>query len=272
MSNLPYYDDTGLSAAFYDVVSSAYPFRGDIDFYADLVGPAGSSVLELGCGTGRIVIALAERGYGVFGVDLAPAMIQRAAMKCERLPPEVGSRIALMQGDMTRIVLDRQFDGAIIPFYGYAHLGTPTARADALAVVARHLKPGGKAAIHLPAHAMLRQPLGDEELSGPYNAAGDSVRIRVVARTFAEDTGRFRQVMEYTLIDPAGTITRQSREELVYHAVDRTEIVRNAERCGLSLAGVLGDFDGSDTGREAIYVFVRRETAHTSVESYGVPD
>ncbi len=257
MANLRYYDDAGLSAAFYDVVSNAYPFRGDVAFYADLVGPAGSSVLELGCGTGRIVIALAERGYGVFGVDLAPAMIQRAALKCERLPPEVGGRIALMQGDMTRIALGRAFDGVIIPFYGYAHLADPTARADALAVVARHLRPGGKAAIHLPAPAMLRQPLGDEELSGPYNAAGDGVRIRVVARSFDEATGRFCQVMDYTLIDPAGTVTRRSREELVYHAVGRDELVAGAETCGLTLSRVLGDFDGSQAGREAIYVFTR---------------
>ena len=257
MANLDYYDEAGLSAAFYDVVSNAYPFQGDVAFYAGLAGPAGASVLELGCGTGRIVIALAEQGYGVFGVDLAPAMIQRAAMKCERLPPEVGGRIALMRGDMTRVALGRLFDAVIIPFYGYAHLASPDARADALAVVAGHLRPGGRAAIHLPAPAMLRRPLGDEELSGPYNEAGDRVRIRVVARTYDEATGRFLQVMDYTLMDAGGTVTRQSREDLVYHAVDRDEIDASARRCGLTLTRVQGDFDGSETGREVIYVFTR---------------
>lgn len=259
MANLNYYDDAGLSAAFYDVVSQAYPFRGDIDFYAALAGPAGASVLELGCGTARIVIALAERGYGVFGVDLAPAMIQRAALKCERLPPEVGRRIALMQGDMTRLALGRRFDAVIIPFYGFAHLADPEARARALAVVAEHLRPGGEAAIHLPAPAMLRRPLGDEELSGPYNAAGDQVRIRVVERTFDDATGRFRQVMDYTLIDAAGTVTRRSREDLVYHAAERDEIAGSADRCGLILSRTLADFDGSEAGREIIHVFTRRD-------------
>lgn len=257
MSSLRYYDEAGLSAAFYDVVSNAYPFRGDVDFYADLAGPAGASVLELGCGTARIVIALAERGYGVFGVDLAPAMLQRAALKCQRLPPEVGGRIALMQGDMTRIDLGRAFDAVIVPFYGFAHLATREARAETLAVIARHLRPGGKAAIHLPSPAMLGQPLGDEELSGPYNQAGDRVRIRVAARSYDAETGRFLQVMDYTLVDSGGTITRTSREDLVYHAVARDEIVAGATGCGLTLSRVLADFDGAEAGREVIYVFTR---------------
>lgn len=257
MLTLSYYDEAGLSAAFYDVVSNAYPFRGDVDFYADLAGPAGASVLELGCGTGRIVIALAGRGYGVFGVDLAPAMLQRAALKCQRLPPEVGGRIALMQGDMTGVALGRAFDAVIVPFYGFAHLATLEARAETLAVIARHLRPGGRTAIHLPSPAMLRRPLGDEELSGPYNEAGDRVRIRVAARRYDDATGRFLQVMDYTLMDSGGAITRTSREELVYHAVAHDEIVANAAGCGLTLSRVLGEFDGAETGREVIYVFTR---------------
>jgi SAM-dependent methyltransferase len=257
VTHLSYYDEAGLSAAFYDVVSNAYPFRGDVDFYAGLAGAAGASVLELGCGTGRIVIALAERGYGVFGVDLAPAMLQRAALKCQRLPPEVGGRIALMQGDMTRVALGRLFDAVIVPFYGFAHLATPDARAETLAVIAGHLRPGGRAAIHLPSPDLLRRPLGDEELAGPYNAAGDRVRIRVAERTYDESSGRFLQIMDYTLLDSGGVVTRTTREALVYHAVTHDALVASAAGCGLALSRVLGDFDGAEAGREVIYVFTR---------------
>jgi hypothetical protein len=63
--------------------------------------------------------------------------------------------------------------------------------------------------------------------------------------------------MDYTLMEADGAVTRTSREDLVYHAVDRDEITENATRCGLTLARVLGDFDGAQAGREVIYVFTR---------------
>ena len=66
----PYYSDKGLAATFYDLTTEAdSSLAGDIDLYAAMA--PGGSVLELGSGTGRVSLALAERGMRVLGVDLA---------------------------------------------------------------------------------------------------------------------------------------------------------------------------------------------------------
>src|SRR5438045_657021 len=83
----PYYADKGLSAVFYDTVTAADArLHGDVDIYAGLA-PDGGAVLELGAGTGRIVFALAQRGFSVTGVEIAPAMLAQAAAKRADLEP-----------------------------------------------------------------------------------------------------------------------------------------------------------------------------------------
>ena len=88
----PYYADKGLSAAFYDTVTAADArLAGDIDAYARLA-PTGGSILELGVGTGRLAFALAEMGFSVVGVDIAPAMLAQAQAKRADLPRPPGPR------------------------------------------------------------------------------------------------------------------------------------------------------------------------------------
>lgn len=68
----PYYSDKGLAAAYYDLVTELDPgVRGDTEAYAALT-PPGGSILELGSGAGRVSFSLAERGFSVLGLDLAP--------------------------------------------------------------------------------------------------------------------------------------------------------------------------------------------------------
>src|SRR6185503_4697362 len=105
----PYYADRGLSAAFYDTVTAADArLAGDLEIYAALA-PEGGPILELGAGTGRLAVALAERGFSVTGVEIAPAMLAQAAAKRTELDPEVARRIELKRGDMTALDLRRTF-------------------------------------------------------------------------------------------------------------------------------------------------------------------
>jgi SAM-dependent methyltransferase len=71
----------------YDAYSLGLP--GDVAFYAGEAVAAGSPVLELGCGTGRILIPTAEAGVSIFGLDRSALMLGRAREKCTQLPPEV---------------------------------------------------------------------------------------------------------------------------------------------------------------------------------------
>lgn len=85
-------------ALFYDYYSTGIP--GDVEFYAQEAINAGSPVLEIGCGTGRILIPIAKEGISITGLDRAPSMLAILRNKIATLERETQSRIELVEGDM----------------------------------------------------------------------------------------------------------------------------------------------------------------------------
>jgi SAM-dependent methyltransferase len=219
----PYYADKALSAVFYDVVTAVDArLVGDVEIYAGLA-PPGSSVLELGAGTGRVAFALAERGFTVTGIELAPSMLAQGAAKRAALPAEVADRVELRRGDMTALDLKRTFDLVACTFFTLAHVPAGAAWKNTFATAARHLQPGGLAAFHLPLMEIMRMP-------GPANpelpvmdqplAGGGRLQLYVRERSFREGAGRLDQVLEYVELDARGAILRRSPERLTYYLTD----------------------------------------------------
>jgi 2-polyprenyl-3-methyl-5-hydroxy-6-metoxy-1,4-benzoquinol methylase len=71
------------------------PIPGDVAFYERLAQETGGPVLELACGTGRIALALAEKGLDVTGVDISDGMLTVARHKAAGRPASVRERLAL---------------------------------------------------------------------------------------------------------------------------------------------------------------------------------
>jgi SAM-dependent methyltransferase len=106
--------------------------HGEADFVASLT-PA--SVLDAGCGTGRVAVELARRGIDVVGVDADPDMLSRASAK----RPDLTWVLA----DLATVALERRFEvvvmaGNILPF------AEPSARAAIVATCGGHLASGGR--------------------------------------------------------------------------------------------------------------------------------
>jgi SAM-dependent methyltransferase len=217
-----YYAAGGLSAAYYDLLTGLDPtIVGDIDIYAGLA-PAGSSLLELGAGSGRLTFGLAERGFEVTGVDIAPAMLDQARLRLAAAEPEVRGRITLKLGDMTAVRLGRTFDAVFCPYFTLAHVPTGAAWRNAFATAARHLEAGGLAAFHLPSLAMMRALGPIDPLLPVFDQAtanGGRLQLFLRERTFREKLGRLDQVIEYRASDPAG-VQRASAERLIYYMAD----------------------------------------------------
>ena len=83
---------------------------GEVDFLLEVLDlPAGASVLDVGCGTGRHAVELARRGYSVTGLDLSSEMLAQAAAAAGA----AGMRVELLHLDATRFSLERRYDAAI---------------------------------------------------------------------------------------------------------------------------------------------------------------
>jgi SAM-dependent methyltransferase len=99
------------------------------------------SILDLGCGTGGHAIPLALEGYQVTGVDLSSEMLAQANVKAQQAG--TGSRLSLIEGDISNISLDGQFDMIICMFAVLSYQTTNERLEETFSVVRQHLKPGG---------------------------------------------------------------------------------------------------------------------------------
>src|SRR5262245_6161870 len=96
----------------------------DVGFYAELVRPIGDRVLELGSGTGRVAIGLAEAGFHVTGLDASGPMLEVARRKLADRPAAVAARVRLLRGDMATTVAGSGFDAVLIPARSFCFLLT----------------------------------------------------------------------------------------------------------------------------------------------------
>jgi SAM-dependent methyltransferase len=120
-------------ARFQQMAASGHNPHGEADLIASLATP-GASVLDAGCGTGRIAIELARRGFDVTGVDLDADMIAVAQRKAPAM--------SWLVEDLARMQLPRRFDVVALP--GNVMLFCrPDDRRSIVHNLAQHLQPGG---------------------------------------------------------------------------------------------------------------------------------
>ncbi|WP_396593713.1 class I SAM-dependent methyltransferase [Brevundimonas sp. R86498] len=239
----PYYTDKGASTAFYDLVTEAdTSIVGDIDVYAGLA-PPGGTVLELGAGTGRIALALAQRGFRVTGLDIAPAMLAQARTKRARLGTEVADRVKFVKADMTAFDLGRTFDAVICTFYTLSHLPPGPRWARTFGAIRRHLAPGGVAAVHLPLKAQMEAapPPPTKPVLLQRAPDGQSLGLYVDSRTFS-DEGRMDLILRYVVNGPRSV--RETFERLTYYHGDPDPFA--------SEAGLRADGDPVDMGSAGV--------------------
>jgi SAM-dependent methyltransferase len=124
-----------------------------VDFLAERV--RGGAALELGIGTGRIALPLAERSVSVHGIDLSEAMVARLRAK------PGGDRIGVTIGDFATTSVDAIFTLAYVVYNTIQNLTTQEAQIACFQNVADHLEPGGCFVIEVGVPDLQRLPLGE---------------------------------------------------------------------------------------------------------------
>ena len=139
------------AAGFAEVYDAIYAGRDDASFWAAIASAARDGhVLELGCGTGRVLLPLARDGYAVTGLDLSESMLDVCRAKLRLEPPAVRERVRLLAADMTSFELGRRFGAITIPFASFQHLLTVEQQLACLERCRAHLLPHGVLVIDLP--------------------------------------------------------------------------------------------------------------------------
>lgn len=101
---------------------------------------AGSSILDVGCGTGRTTIPLKKMGYRALGIDLVPEMIESAKKIVENKKMDINYEV----GDAARLrYKDNYFDNVIFSTNGFGQIPSEEKRQNAIKEIYRVLKPGG---------------------------------------------------------------------------------------------------------------------------------
>jgi SAM-dependent methyltransferase len=134
-------DEYEMNSKYYDIWYE--DFIEDIEFYKTIAERTGGPVLELMCGTGRIMIPLADAGLEVTGVDKSGAMLDVLSSKLELIGGKVERNIDVIQGDIRTFKAHRKFQLGLIPFNSFLHLLTRRDQEEALANVWEHLESGG---------------------------------------------------------------------------------------------------------------------------------
>ena len=249
-------------AEYYDHSPILVQRTQDIAFYSNTVKRYGDPVLELGCGTGRITMAIAEAGHHVVGLDVSKKMLERAAEKRSRLERQAQELVQLVQGDMSGFDLSQQFRSVIIPFRPFQHLLETEQQIRCLDCVRRHLAPRGRLVLDFfqtDADRMHDPKFLEESALAEYDMPGG----RHVA--LSERVAAFHRALQRNDVEMIFRVTHADgkQERLVMtwtlRYFFRFEVEHLLARCGFRIEALYGNFDSSplqDASPEMIFVAI----------------
>lgn len=252
----------------------------DLGFWLSIAAEAGSPVVELGCGTGRVLLPLLAAGICAVGIDrdraalrfLKQAWLQAQADRGARPDIEgIGKpeeyqqdnpecQPQVFQADFTCFGLARQFTLALLPCNTYSTL-TAIERGLLLEQVRVHLSPGGQFAAAIPNPALLdalpaRSAFQNEEYF-PHPWDGEPV---IVSSGWRRGHGEFAITWRYDHLLADGTVDRW--ETVVrHHLTSARTILSELEQAGFRAIEVWGDYDGSnlsDDSPQMIFMATKR--------------
>jgi len=206
-------------------------------------------VLDLGCGTGRVLIPLLEAGVDADGVDLFPAMLDRLRAKAAKQ----GFRPRLLAADMRDFTLPRLYARVICAFNAFAHCETIEDQLATLRCCREHLAPGGALVLHIsyPGAALWLGADGTPVLEHETTSVATGHRLQLYDRRFLDRVNQGqRSEIEVRELDLGGGIVASHRFEARQRWVYRYELELLIRLAGFPRWEIQGDFDGGPLERD----------------------
>lgn len=249
-------------AELYDLEHASY--EDDIDFYLNYVESVGDPVLELGCGTGRLLEPIAEAGFRVTGVDLSESMLKRAADAITLAGHT--ELVQLHQGDMTRAneAPGGPFGIVIVGLNGLLHVADFNAQRRLLANARTALDPRGLLLIDVlnPTPETLRG--FDHSLihEGTWST-NDGTRVdKFSSRRVSPATQVISTELWYDLTAPDGSV-RRIATSMPMRYVHRAELELMLELSGFVEWQIYGSYDLDEFGDHSERLIVAAEVTRS---------
>ncbi len=237
----------------------------DIPFYLDYARqqqPHGA-VLELGCGTGRVALALAREGFNVTGLDLSESMLGVFGEKLGREPSDVAARVELVRGNMAQFDLGKRFGMIIAPFRAFQALTDDADIRSSLVCIRDHLTDDG---VYI-ANVFNPFPVMDQSWCYPESVQWerrDQVTGNyVVKKTWGDRIDTSKQIIyphyAFEITYPDGHTQRIAEDmQLKYYYADQLAV--EVERAGMVITERYAWYDKTpldELHREIIYICTR---------------
>jgi SAM-dependent methyltransferase len=259
-----FYSRPGLHVEVYDQMHGEVPGGADVAFFRELATAADGPVLELGCGTGRVTVPLAEAGISITGLDRSRPMLDIAQRRRRARPPDVRRRLRFVEADMREFRLGRRFGLVFAAFRVFMALPDPASQRAALATIRRHLRPGGLLVIDAfdPRLDLLTDaPQPAREIAeARHPETGHRVRITVLDRFNDQVSQQLTERWRFAETDERGALVREEIETLILRWTYRHELHHLLELAGFEVVAEYSDYAGSAPayGNEIIVVARRR--------------
>ncbi len=252
-------EESARLAAMYDLDNDAPrsdggPGPDDIEWFRALARRVGGPVLELGCGTGRIAVPIAEDGHRVVGLDRSAAMLDRGRRRAQTT-----AYVDYREVDIRDFELGEAFRLILVPFNTLLVL-EPGERLPCLSNALRHLVADGRLAVDVfqpDPHAIAgAEGVVIEEWTRDDPVTGLQVTKFTSSRATAERT---TISIRYEEVGSDRTVRRLQRRATLHH-VYRREAELLFASAGLAIESIHGDYDGSpaDEHGSRLLIIARR--------------
>jgi SAM-dependent methyltransferase len=210
----------------------------DLSFWRDIAQESGGPVLELGCGTGRVLLRLVKENLQVHGIDNDPDML---TFLNRMIPPTMAWQVEIDETDMRTFDLGKQFPLIILP----CNTLSTFPRADRKSIYSRsqaHLHPGGKFIFSIP-NTLILADLPDHgavELEDEFSHPATGNPIKVYS-SWEKDPGRITFFWRYDHHFPDGRVT--TTEHTTTHVLDSPkQYLAEIQESGFKPTAAYGDF------------------------------
>jgi SAM-dependent methyltransferase len=244
--------------ALYDLVCGNIDF--DLNFYMGLAQSACGPVLEVACGTGRILLPCLKAGVDIEGLDLFPGMLARLREKASAL----GFNPKLHEANMAEFRLERRYALIMIPFNAFVHNLTADDQLGCLQSCRDHLQPGGLFVFDtaFPGQQWIGAPSGARAFEGEIAHPETGLPVRMWdTRTFERVKQLQHSFNEVEVLDDAGEVVATHSSKTTLRWIYKAEMELLLRLAGFARWEILGGFDGRLLEHEADAMIVQAWSA-----------